>query len=367
MSDVVNLWAPNFDTADSYGRIACELAFHLTALGQHVNAMGRRLDYPNQSEALKSILNGVIKPATGGLLLAYPTNFEKLYGALATSGPMVAITMFESTKLPDGWSEVLNRMNAVIVPSKWCRDIFRANGVKAPMHVIPLGVSETYHPVERPLNRKPFTFLAIGDRWRRKGWDLALLAFNQAFGTNPDYRLVIKARTGGLQAFDIKHPCVEVIRQDMTEHEMQALFERTDALIAPTHGEGFYLFPLEYMRTGAPAIVTNWSGPADYIHLCYPLRYKLVDAWPDNDKLRGLGQWAEPDIDHMVEQMTYVATGDQRGIRWMSMHNARRIRQRYTWRGFAEGVLKVWLQATRPVVSDSRKRRKAKARQPNGH
>ncbi len=356
----INLWAPNYDTADSYGRIACELAFHLTGLGQHVNTMGSRRDYPNQSDALKSILNGVIKPAVGGILLAYPTNFEK-FGELANCGPTVAITMFESTKLPDGWSDVLNKMAAVIVPSKWCRDTFRANGVKVPLHVIPLGVSETYHPVERPLNRKPFTFLAIGDRWRRKGWDLAVIAFNKAFGRDPNYRLLIKARANGFP-FEINHPCVDIIRQDMTEHEMQALFERTDCLIAPTHGEGFYLFPLEYMRTGAPAIVTNWSGPADYIRLCYPLRYTLADAWADNDELRGLGQWAEPDIDHMVEQMTYVATGDQHGIRWMSMNNARRIRKLYSWQGFAEGVLKVWQQACAPVLSDSRRRRKAKVR-----
>lgn len=360
MSNVVNLWAPNFETADSYGRIACELAFHLTDLGMHVNAMGGKREYPNQSEALRVILNGTIKPVTGGLLLAYPSNFHQ-YTELAMCGPTVAITMFESTKLPDGWTDVLNRMSAVVVPSLWCRDVFKQNGVKAPMHVIPLGVSETYHPFTRPLNRQPLTFLAIGDRFRRKGWDLAVIAFNKAFGTNPDYKLIIKSRAHAMP-FDINHPNVEIIRQDMTEHEMQGLFERTDCLIAPTHGEGFYLFPLEYMRTGAPAIVTNWSGPADYIHLCYPLRYTLVDAWQDNDELRGLGQWAEPDIDHMVQQMTYVATGDQRGIQWMSMNNARRIRKLYSWRGFAEGVLKVWQQASMPVVSDSRKRRRAKAR-----
>lgn len=364
--NTVNLWSPNYDLADSYGNLACNLAFELSQVGQHVNALGGRRDYPNQSEGLQAVLNGVIKPAVGGILLAYPTNFHQ-YGPMATAGPTVAITMFESTKLPDGWADVLNRMNAVIVPSTWCKTIFRQNGVTVPITVIPLGVSETYHPVIRPLDRVPFTFLAIGDRYRRKGWDLAVQAFNAAFGTDPAYKLLIKARQHGSMKFDIHHPHVEIIRQDMTEHEMQALFERTDCLVTPTRGEGFYLFPLEYMRTGAPAIVTNWSGPADYAHLCYPVRCTLTPAWQDHKELHDLGEWAEPDLNHLIEQMTYVATGNRQLIQYMALHNARRIKAKFSWRAFAEGVLKVWTHAATPVVSDRRKRRKAKGQQAYAH
>ncbi len=359
MSDVINIASPNWDPMDSYGQLAVRLAYHLTMAGQRVNGFSAGdVVHPAQSKAVQEILQRPIKAATGGILLGYPTSFGK-YGPLPSMGARIAVTMFESTRLPDGWVDALNECRAVIVPSRWLVQVFRDNGVRVPVHVVPLGISETYQFVRRPRGRKPYTFLTIGDRYRRKGWDLTVIAFNKAFGQDPTYKLIIKTRVGGLK-FKIAHPCVDVISQDMTEREMMALYASADAYVFATRGEGFGLPPREAAATGLPVIATNWSGTADDLRAWgYPLRYTLVPAWQDNDKMRGLGEWAEPDVDHLAEQMQYVASSNPM-IPHMGQESARRIRRLYDWQRFADGVLKVWQGATEVPVSDSRRRRNAK-------
>jgi len=347
MSDAINLGSPNWDPADSYGRIACELAWHLAAAGQRVNALSPRgVLRDGQSDALQALLRQPVRAALGGIVLGYPTNFGQ-FGALAMAGPRVAVTMFESTRLPAGWVEALNACRAVVVPSRWAAAMFRENGVSVPITRIPLGISATFRPALRPAGRRPFTFLCIADRWRRKGWDLAVQAFHQAFGEDPAYRLVLKARRHGFP-IEIGHPCVEIVREDLSEDGMQALYARCDAMAAPTRGEGLYLPPLEFAATGGMFIVTGWSGPADYAHLGYRLRYRMVRAWSGYERFAGqdLGEWAEPELDHLVRQMQFVA--QQAGpVAWArAWRNARTVRELYDWRRFAAGVLGVWREVT---------------------
>jgi glycosyltransferase involved in cell wall biosynthesis len=231
----------------------------------------------------------------------------------------------------------------VIVPSVWLVQVFRDCGVTVPIHVVPLGISETYQYVQRPHGRKPFTFLTIGDRLRRKGWDLAVIAFHKAFGENPDFKLIIKTRADGLP-ITIAHPCIEILRQDMTEIEMQRLYASADAYVFPTRGEGFGLPPREAAATGLPVIATRWGGTADDLTAWgYPLRYTLVPAWQDNEKLRGVGDWALPDIDHLAEQMKYVSSGNPM-IAHMGQESARRVRRLYDWQRWSDGMLKVWTE-----------------------
>ncbi|HRF96731.1 MAG TPA: hypothetical protein PLZ51_16100, partial [Aggregatilineales bacterium] len=68
--DVINVCSTTFDTADSYGRIASELATHLSSLAQ-VNRLSLGKD---------NAPNAVHYPALGGILLGYPTLHERFGG-----------------------------------------------------------------------------------------------------------------------------------------------------------------------------------------------------------------------------------------------------------------------------------------------
>jgi len=329
---VVNVGSPNFDPCDSYGRLANELADGLTQRGWRVNRLG--WDAPKQP----------IKPALGGLLLGYPTLYPE-YGALVNRGARVAITMFESTKLLPSWTEALNQCDAVIVPARWLVEVFQNNGVVVPIHVAPLGISEAFlrvrpHP---PAEQKPFTFLAIADRGRRKGWLQSAFAFDRAFGRDRNYRLILKARD---LPFLIANPNIEVIKGDYSDEEMADLYARCHVMVFPSCGEGFGLPPREFAATGGVVLATDWGGTADDLdEWGIRLPYQLVDAWPDNPKWhRRQGQWAEVNQDDLVAKMRLVAE-------WYDQYQPGALRaaefchKHYQWQTFVDRALNIWAEA----------------------
>jgi len=360
----VNICSPSWDWYDGYGQMACQLAWFLNK-NHHlrVNALTTSDQGPvfdNQPKVLQDLLAQPIRAAVGGIMLGYPT-LHDCYGGMVCAGPRVAVTMFESDRVPESWGDPLNACEAISVPSRFLVDVLHQSGVRKPVTVHPLGINTTYAPQTRMPGRKPFTFLCLGDRWRRKGWDVAAIAFNAAFGQDPAYKLIIKAREGGMN-FEIEHPHIEIIRQDMTDQDLLALLGQVDAYVFPTRGEGFGLPPREAAATGLPVIVTDWGGTADDLtRWAYPLRYKLIPAWGDHEDLRGTGQWAEPDVEHLVEQMRYVASGNPY-VAGMAQHSARRVRKLYSWKVWADGVYGLWKKATEMPVTGRRKAWKEKQR-----
>ena len=65
--------------------------------------------------------------------------FHNPYGITRLQTPYKIIyTMFESTKIPDDWIDYLEMADLILVPSKWCADVFKKSGIKT--RVVPLGV-----------------------------------------------------------------------------------------------------------------------------------------------------------------------------------------------------------------------------------
>lgn len=342
----LSLYAPgHYDPADSYGLIACQLVRHLTALGVQVNALGLGdAVHPNQPDDVRAVTSRPIIPALGGLVMGYPTSYG-YHSALLHHGPRVALTMFESSKLPSGWMEPLNEMDAVIVPSWFCYGVFMESGVTAPIHVVPPGVADLYRYQKRTDDR-PLTFLAFLDRGERKGGIVALQAFLRAFGEDMDYKLILKGRTPKEgRGFELSNPNIEVVLEDMSEADLYALYCRCDVLINPHKGEGWGLIPREFATSGGLAMTTNWSGTADDIERWgYPLPYTLQRAdWRGNKALMGqdVGQWASVDPDRVASQLRIVANAWE----WYQQTlpaKAQAARDLYNWRTFAECVLAVW-------------------------
>jgi glycosyltransferase involved in cell wall biosynthesis len=337
-----------WNMADSYGLIACQLARHLTRLGVHVNAVSlKQTVSDSQPEDIRAITSRPILPSLGGIVLGYPTNYA-YHSSLLHVGPRIAITMFESTKLPQGWKEPLNDLDAVIVPTHFCADVFRDNGVAVPVHVVPPGIGEVFTYRKREQS-KPLTFLSFLDRGARKGGLTALQSFLTAFGDDPNYRLILKGRTPKPgRAFSLTNPNIEVIQQDMSEEELYELYCNCHVLVNPHKGEGFGLIPREFAATGGLAMTTNWSGTADDIDQWgYPLPYELVRAgWEGHSSLEGqeLGEWANVDYKRAATHLLNVAHAWQWSAQGLE-EKAEAARRLYSWHGFAERVLAIWREA----------------------
>lgn len=345
--DWVTIYTPgHLDMYDSYGLLACELARHIERLGVSVNLLplGDRL-VDNQPPEVRRIAARPLRMGFGGLLLGYPTSYDK-FSPVSAMGPRVSITMFESTQLPSVWAPILSEVDSVIVPSRFCQQVFRDNGVTSRVSVAPLGLNPIYQPVQRDASSKPFTFLTFMDRGRRKGAYHAIQAFLRAFGDDPDYKLLVKTRQPKDMRVNILNSNIESIQKDMMPQELYELYQQAHVLVNPNLGEGFGLIPREFAASGGLAMTSDWGGTADQIGLWalpIPVR-STVPAWQGHPDHEGLGMWANPDVDEIAELMKYVAANRHMYMS-KAMHFGRFACSHYRWDRFARQVLAEWRRA----------------------
>lgn len=343
---IINVLTPSaLDPADSFGILALELSRHLTRLGVYVNLLsqGPRRAGPALDDELAAIVAQPIRAATGAIFLGYPTTYATYANPLTRMGPRVGVAMFESTIIPEGFAGALNACQAVVTPSRFCRDIFVDAGVTSPITLAPLGISPLYTYANRPADR-PLTFLAFIDRGMRKGGIEAMQAFIAAFGDDMNYQLILKGRKSKITA-EILNTNIELIQRDLTPEELYELYLRADVLINPHKGEGWGLLPREFAATGGLALTTGWSGTADDLtQWGVAIPYHLVQAdWSNHGRLAGmdLGLWAEPNHEALVGLLKTIAH-NRDWYRSRARVYAQNVCRLYSWERFAGQVLEIW-------------------------
>lgn len=321
----------------SYGRISHELYNAFTALGIHTNTVGEHAPETR------------FQPCFGSIVLGYPTDTKTTYPPITQLGKRLIVTMWETDTLPKGWTEALNDFDAVIVPTQWNVDVFRANGVTSPIHVVPLGINSDFKYIERPLERKVHRFLAIEANNERKNWRTIIEAFYRAFGNDPHYRLIFKNRQ---QAYShmangyIPDENISVMEHDLPIQALARFYGDFDYMVFPSLGEGFGLPPREFVATGGIAIATNWGGLSEGIHEWgYPLEIEgLIPAkfsdLPANEHLN-VGSWGSVAVDTLALAMRdVVANRDEYLLK--AKQQSDYVVKTYTWKSFTDRVLEIW-------------------------
>lgn len=212
----------------------------------------------------------------------------------------IGYTPWESTKLPDGWVERMNKMHEIWAPCHANIDWYKKNGVKVPLRVLPHGINSEHFPLvkRKKAQDEPFKFLHIGEPAERKGGEIAYRCFVEEFGDNDEVTLTLK----GNPRFKVEAPNVRVIREHLTQDQLRSLYLNHHAFIYPGYGEGFGFLPFQAAATGMPTLVTNWSGPRDYIKYCWPIKVeRMMKAhyYPHE------GLWAKPDEENFRLWMRY--------------------------------------------------------------
>lgn len=219
----------------------------------------------------------------------------------------ILYTMFESSKIPDDWIEILKLADLVLVPSKWCQDVFAKSGVKT--KVVPLGYNDkVFRFIPRTI-RKPFTFLHYDAFNARKGHFEVFNAFNKAFEGNNSVKMIFKTTKDAVSVplSPSQYPNIEVIYGDVPQGELYALMERADAFVFPSRGEGFGLTPLEAMATGLPTIVPNAHGISEYFDDRYMIECKVGGpSVPLYRRLTDVGEMVKVDEDDLAEKMKWI-------------------------------------------------------------
>ena len=120
---------------------------------------------------------------------------ERLFAHETAVGGFVC----ESDAIPPHWVRICNRLDLVLVPSRFCRAAFRASGVTTPVLVVPHGLEPEYRPRGGKRRREPFDSYdtANTNPVVTKGMTELVRSFRRAFGERPDVRLRLRVGRSG--------------------------------------------------------------------------------------------------------------------------------------------------------------------------
>lgn len=294
----------------------------------------------------------------------WPHNFKRPdYGKLATIVP------WEFTGVPKEWvKEMSKHVDEVWVPSQFTRNAFVEGGVPAErIRVIPNGIDPAVFcpegPRFRPAGARSFVFLFVGGLIQRKGGDLLLRAYRRVFRSGDDVSLVLKD-VGSSNfyrhitllpeieklAAQENQPHILLIKEDLTEAGLAALYRGSNAFVFPYRGEGFGFPVAEAMASGLPVITTGVGPapefcPADAAWLV-PARSRTVPKalWPAQELTAPL-TWFEPDEEALAQAMREIY---EQYATWRDRARlaSQRIRTTHAWDTITAQYLERLLQLT---------------------
>lgn len=318
---IVNMHAP-ISSADGYGSTGCNLMLGLDALGVDVIPFNMFPRSTNKSLLPTRILELMDKKQKEGDLSYYVMPaFDRFYPRHKDQ-KVVAMSMLETTRIPDKWVERYNEADLIHNPSKWGKEIFQNNGVTVPIEIINLGVPDSEIKYYSREFSKPFVFLfmAVEINDSRKNVQMLVKAFEETFGDNPEIELWLKTKTKWNMPIPDGDNIV-IIEGEAGKEYMKELWESAHCFVFSTRSEGFGLPPVEAMATGCPTIVTDYSSMKEFVNkeYCYPLNIDGMETinqetsndanlfnYPVHTFGKDIGKWSIPSKEHLKELMIHV-------------------------------------------------------------
>jgi glycosyltransferase involved in cell wall biosynthesis len=311
------LRCPTFMCEDGYGNSAEQMALAIQRAGVDISVGGtsqgggmNRFGHSNATEIADRSYNDT---RIGDALIWYsqPPAWYKT-GRKKTIG----FTMFESTAIPDEWIAGLAKVDEIWVPSPFCAEVFGQYEMRAPIEVVSLGVNPKDFPPMRRQRREKLRFLHdmthLGEL--RKGAQLAIDAFLEAFPDRPDVELVVRAAwPDATQSIQTKDPRVTLRVERLRTLQLCAVYHDFDAMIYPSRGEGFGLIPLQAMMTGMPTIYPDATSLSAFKPYGLPVSAKKVPTRVGDGRpgvplwnFRNGAYWFEPNITELVDRLREI-------------------------------------------------------------
>ncbi|MDR5876010.1 glycosyltransferase [Halomonas sp. CUBES01] len=297
-----------------------------------------------------------------GLRLCYPPRTTELPGRHR----LIHTYGWEESVFPHAHAQAFNaRLSAVTTMSRYVSRVLADSGVKLPLPVTGVGTDHLTSITPDPdaiapwfpapqtgatVATPPLTFLHVSSCFPRKGVDVLLAAWAQAFTQADNVQLVIKTfpnphhdidqAIADWRAQTPEGAPVTVINQDLSAEAIRALYQQADVLVAPSRGEGFGLPMAEAMWCHLPVITTGAGGQRDF---CTPETAWLIDyqfARAATHMAEFNSVWVEPVTAHLAGLMGEFYHHHQQGglAQWVTPRCEaayRLISQEHTWAAVA--------------------------------
>ena len=227
---------------------------------------------------------------------------------------------WEESGFPRDWVDDFNNsLDAMTCLSTHVQKIMIDSGVKVPMITSGCGVDHWERVVpdkNYKVDAKEFKFLHVSSCFPRKGADILLQAYGNAFNSSDNVSLIIKTFANphneihkwlkDAQELKKDFPDVIIIEDDLTHEQLKALYESSDTLVGPSRAEGFGLPFAEAMLSGLSVITTGWGGQLDFCSsdTAWIIDYKFTPAKTHFKLFDSV--WAEPSVTHLATLMREV-------------------------------------------------------------
>lgn len=368
------IWQGAFFSAHSLARVNRELVQALLELDpewdvgllaiESGDGIDHALSHPLQSRALlRDVPPG---PQTSQWQVMVRHQFPPDWSALPDRH--IAIQPWEFGAPPIDWVQAIrDRGLQLWVPSHFVRDCYQQGGVPAEqITVVPNGINfKQFHPGLKPLSLKSvgqsnvprqsfknrFKFLYVGGSIKRKGIDLLMKAYRNAFSSSEEVLLIVKdfgvndVYAGqnyqaelNQWAKDPNAPPLLYIPETLSERDLASLYTAADCLVHPYRGEGFGLPIAEAMACGLPVIVTEFGACLDFCNsenaYFIPAKREAlshVGGW----ELSGEPFWASPSEDALTERLREMVQNPQQAKQRGELAS-KQIQECFSWRHAAE-------------------------------
>ncbi|MEN4902072.1 glycosyltransferase [Luteimonas sp. TWI1437] len=260
---------------------------------------------------------------------------------------------WEESEIPAAWVDGFNEfLQGVSSLSTHVSKVLVDNGVGLPISICGAGVDHWDRVPDDGtflLEARAFRFLHVSSCLPRKGVDVLLRAYGDAFTDADDVTLVIKTFANPqqdvqrllqeLRASDPGFPHVVVIEQDLDSVSLKRLYAQCHVMVAPSRAEGFGLPMAEAMLSNLAVITTGWGGQCDF---CTPETSWLIDyRFEPAGTMFALSNsvWAEPSRAHLCSLLQELRRMPPEERSRRVAHGKSLLRRDFTWRKVAQRLL----------------------------
>lgn len=300
----------------------------------------------------------------------------------------ILFTMWEYLDIPRSYINGINKADAIVVPSRFCKNLFQQY-TDRPVEVCWEGVRPSiykFHERTFPdLGKKKFRFLWVGAPDIRKGWHF-LTELVELAEQKPEIELYIKttaaarSKTNLIQTtvkkilmtphdimksssslstthllgilkekdpFSLKkdalwklksninifgrHQNIIVDLRRLPLNKLVHIYNQAHCFIYPTRGEGFGLTLCEALATGCPSIATPVTGVADFFDedIGYPVKHDIREV---PLKIYNLNtREFVPDTKDFIQKMIFVLEHYKEALK-KGKKASKKIRNKFTWK-----------------------------------
>lgn len=278
----------------------------------------------------------------------------------------IGYTVWETTKLPPDWVEMMNKTDKILTSCSWNADVYKESGVNVPVGVVPHGIEMAEFDGIKPYNIKAinddtFVFYDIFQFMERKNPTSLVRAYWHAFQNNENVALVLKTyrtnhsekdkamiretmkRLKKVTPMPNPHAKVYMILDLLSRNEILGLHTRGNCFASLDRGEGFGLNGFTAGACGTPIIITGFGGALEYAkpdnsylvnYTLQPVFGMLWGPWYTGDQL-----WAASDI-HQASQLMKKVYENKEEAKQKGANLKKYIAENFTWERVAQKMVK---------------------------